>query len=245
MNTRKLKRLTTIALLAIGLSSCSNETGSDDGNSKFIRITEYPSNSTKENFHADLTYDNMGRLTLYNEVSDPGVPVFGLSFQYSGADTKPISAHYDVSDHYFTYNNAGKLIKDSCITNDGASLNYTEVKNISYPSSSLILVNRIVNTSGPIIRSLDSLTLDSRGNVTASNFYAENSLGNLYLALIRSWEYDDKPNPFGALNIFPVLQPGFNDIYFSRANNSFLQKNNCLRTTLILYHENGSIIDNN
>lgn len=242
MNKRNLAGLAAVALMTVSFSSCSDE-NDDDITPKFTRITEYFEGSAVANFHADLSYDGQGRLTLYNEVSDPGTPVYGLSFQYSGTDSKPITAHYDITDHYFTYNADGRLIKDSVLVNDGIGTDFTEVRLISYPSNFLIVVNS--STTGPGMGGAsqlrqDSITTDLRGNATQLKSYQQTPLGTLYLHTFTTWQYDNNKNPFGQLNVFPVFQPGFLDVYFSMSNRLLLQKNNCLSSSSRFYDETGT-----
>ena len=248
MIARKYSSLMAMAigLLSITLSSCSNESDETDTGSKFVRITEYPQASGEvENFHADLVYNSLGNVTGYNEASSPGTPVFNLNFTYDGTGTKPVKATYDVSQHFFKYDAAGRLAQDSVIVYDPTPTvptSYTEIRNITYPSPTLMILNTVtMGTPGINNQIIDSLAVDSRGNVTQSKLYTKNAAGDFYLAVLQNWQYDDKPNPFGSLNIFPVLQPGFTDIYFGIRNRSFLQKNNCTAYSLLTYKD-GALI---
>ncbi|MBC7934642.1 MAG: hypothetical protein H7Y86_04685 [Rhizobacter sp.] len=244
MITRKLARLIPIALLAIIIASCSDENDNESG-TKFTRITELSADDSSENFHTDLSYDNQGRLVLYNEVASPFYPTAALSFGYLGADSKPVSAHYDIADHYFTYNAEGRLIKDSIFTDDGVSTQYTQVKRISYPSASLIVVNSSTTGTGmggTSQLSIDSINIDIRGNATQLKTYFQNPLNVWYLHTLTTWQYDNNKNPFGELNVFPVFQPGFLNVFFSVMNSLLLQKNNCVSSASIFYEEDGTII---
>lgn len=244
--TMKLTRLMTVALMATIFSSCTSDGDNNTPGTKFARITEYPITAgSEENFHSNLVYNGAGNVTAYNEASDPGVPVFDLDFEYAGSDNKPVRATYDIARHFFKYNASGKLIQDSILVYDDTPTvptDYTEIKNISYPSSTLIVVNMTrTHDNGDIDQTIDSLTVDSRGNITQSKFHIPKTGGGFYLSAVYTRQFDDKPNPFGALNIFPMLQPGFQDIYFSMNNRPLLQKNNCTGSTNKYYDEDGNI----
>jgi hypothetical protein len=178
---------------------------------------------TAERSH--YAYDNLKRLTTIldtsNEAGLPSTIRFGKQiFTYNGVDSfvsvlssygfVPGSLIRDTSISYFSYNVAGKLVSDSTINSYRiGSILVTKSKIIrllNYVGNKIYTVSTTTTlfalpTAPPPSIERDTITLDTRGNVTeqkTGTFYNNPSQNDKYTSVIQT--FDNNPSPLSAAN---------------------------------------------
>lgn len=146
------------------------------------------------------------------------------TYYYNAAETLPFKMISEevgnpyIDTNYYFYDNLQRLIKKSLNSARGTKYFYTDstIVSVGYdnflPSNTPIVDTGFIGNTGDIIK-------------TASNVKfvgLENSVTNYFV-------YDDHPNPFSLLNIYPALDPIPDEIYGPEGG--YRQKNNVISST--------------
>lgn len=210
------------------ITSCkksSNDSPRDPNKLRISKITQTAVSAPRTKSATNFIYDEQRRVKRITTTSDTSatVPMSNLTYYYHDTDKNPYRASGQVlsgwvADIFYTYNNAGILIRDSAI-NAGA----TEVRthDYTYSPDKIIVKKGYYFTSNPGGVAGNTL-IDSvviKNNNIAEIVYPTGSIGQS--AYYFQLSYDDKINPLNKLNIaavkvteglngFPdIMAPGF------------------------------------
>jgi len=241
--------LTAVVLLA-GLISCKkNDTSSNNGPDPIPAVTD--SNFLSKMYYLDsvnnvqdtfakysVLYDNAKRVeTVIDSVTaNSGMPFSNKTvFYYSGTDTLPfksINEYYegtyrDTVTTYYTYNTAGKKVKDSAIAsyrNVGYSYQKRLQKtSIQYNGNKIYFLLRdttLYDSYGGTYNTFtyDTATIDASNNIISSKKAFTSDV------TVNTFTYDSHINPLYHLNIFNAIftAPEFMDEFTSYSKNNIL-----------------------
>ena len=140
-----------------------------------------------------------------------------INFYYNANDTLPykVLTTIELGQYYFTYNNAGKLIKDSVIQRDPSNpvTNYSiRVNNYSFGNNEIYVnSNKAVYIANVSLYNFnDTLRLDAFGNVTMANYYS-NASGIMYFSQNVTASFDNKISPYKKVKGWSVFLFSYND----------------------------------
>ena len=199
--------------IIISCKKSSDEVPRDPDKLRITRIIQSTVREPQKVNVTDFIYDDRQRVKriafssgelVYGNLSlEPG---HNLSFYYYDTDKNPYRASGRVSggwiaDIFYTYNNTGKLIRDSAI---GAGINEVKIHDYTYSPDKLIIKKRyyFLSSPGGIIGNTLTDSVVIRDNNIAEIVYTTGSIGQpAYYYLV---SYDDKINPMSKLNIASV-----------------------------------------
>jgi hypothetical protein len=194
-----------------------------------------------------FNYDAQKRLKNViskGNLTAPDSTVF-VNFFYNGTDTLPYRTTDGLAtfDYYFYYDSNGKRIKDSTVEfgTTGNGSDFIKVDYYTYAGSAVYVKSY---TNGYIAGSVtysgnDTLSLDSRGNITSAKVYRLNIFsGGLDTSVINSSIFDNKLSPFTKASSFRVFIFSYNLSYEQSIN--MFTVNNLISNTVNYYQQSFS-----
>lgn len=205
-----------LLLFVAGIISCKKSSDDAPRNPDKLRISRVAQSTVpgpqKVNV-TDFIYDDANRVNKiaysYEETVNGNLttqPGNSLTFYYNGTDKNPYKASGALSggitgDIYYTYNNAGLLVRDSA---KGSGTNQVITHEYTYSPNKIIVKKGyyFIMSTGEISGNtlIDSVVI--KNNNIAEIVYATGSIG--LPAYYFQLSYDDKINPLNKLNIAAV-----------------------------------------
>jgi hypothetical protein len=213
---RALLSVGVLLLFAAGITSCKKPSDDAHRNPDRLRISRVAQSTVLGPQKVNVTefiYDDQNRVNKvaysYEETVNGNLttqPANSLTFYYNGTDKNPYKASGALSggitgDIYYTYNNAGILVRDSA---KGSGTNQVIMHEYTYSADKIIVKKGyyFIMSTGEISGNTLTDSVVIKNNNIAEIIYATGSIGQpaYYFQL----SYDDKINPLNKLNIAAV-----------------------------------------
>jgi hypothetical protein len=204
-----------LLLFLAGITACRKPSNDATRSPDKLRISRIAQSTVREPQKVNVTdfiYDDQQRVQeityYYEEMVNGGLntqPKTSITYYYNGTDKKPYKASGQVSngfyaDIFYTYNNAGQLIRDSA---KGAGM---EVRTHDYtytPNYILVKTGKYTTIStGGVYGGTFTDSVVIKNNNIAEVVYWTGSIG--LPGYYYKFSYDDKINPLSKLNIAAV-----------------------------------------
>ena len=194
-------------------------------------------------------YDVQKRVSkvVFKSITNPVDSQLYAQFSYLANDTLPFRAKTftDSADYYFSYDNTGRLKKDSIInygsTGSSNPFSTLSVNNYTYATNKIFVNGYFIDPNSAFPNpqyGIDTLFQDSRGNIITTKIYSSNTTSNYTLDKTIVSTYDLKKSPYAKVPGFKVFLFTFGDFPASPTVNNFLSDiiyDNSLPTNTLNY----------